>query len=72
MDEWSVSLWFLPLHQGGHLTLVAYQIITIIKSSEVDKGRTLGQFEAGAILQDDNARARPQRARVIENFLQAH
>ena len=70
MDEWSVSLWFLPLHQNGHLTLVSYQRITMVKLSEVDKGRALGQLEADAILQDDNAR--PHRARIIENFLQAH
>ncbi len=30
----------------------------------------LGQLEADAILQDDTAR--PHRARIIENFLQAH
>ncbi len=45
----------------------------MVKLSEVDKGRALGQLEAGspnAILQDDNAR--PHRARTINNFLQAH
>ncbi len=42
----------------------------MVKLSEVDKGRALGQLEADAILQDDNARQ--HRARIIENFLQAH
>ncbi len=32
--------------------------------------RALGQLEADVILQDDTAR--PHRARIIENFLQAH
>ncbi len=39
----------------------------MVKLSEVDKGRVLGQLEADAIFQDDNAR--PYRARIIENFL---
>ena len=47
MDERSVSLWFLPLHQGGHLMLVSDQRITMVKLSEVDMGRALGQLEAG-------------------------
>ncbi len=45
MDEWSVSLWFLPLHQGGHLMLVSYQRITMVKLSEVDKGRALDSLK---------------------------
>ena len=53
MDEWSISLWFLPLHQGGHLTSVSYQRITMVKLSEVDKGRALGQIKPDATLQDD-------------------
>ena len=56
MDGWSVSLWFLPLHEGRHLMLVSYERITMVKLSEVDKGRALGKLEADAISQDDNAR----------------
>ena len=50
MDERSVSL-----HQGGHLTSVSYQRITmvIINLSEVYKGSVLGQLEADTILKDD-------------------
>ena len=70
MDKWSVSLWFLPLHQSGHLMLVSYQRITMVKLSVVVKGRALRQLETDASLQDDNAR--PHNARITENFLQAH
>ena len=48
----------------------------MVKLSEVDKGRSLGQLEADATLQDDNSTQSkmiiPHRARIIKNFLQAH
>lgn len=47
MDECSVRVWILLLHQRGHFMLVSYLRIIMVKLTHVEKGRAVGQLEAG-------------------------